>query len=784
MKRRIITLFSITAALSLLVACGGGGSSSASVASSGAGSASTTVEGTPSKGIMINALATAYPIENGQIQLASPLGSALTDTSGDYTLSLPSTYGGGPLLVRITKDPNGTTLMRCDISGGCGTGINFGDDYEVGAGFKLDAVIAGGSGGTVSINPTPLTSLAARTAIDAIGSLTGNDDNEFNYTEAIANANSQIANLFGLTGDLTSVAVVDLTDLSQIGGANNDDAIKYSAINAAIVSAVLADNSNQTIEQALTSFETVFVDNGGIPTNAASGGLTDLEEIYTAAGEVLAAVADLDPNDDISADDLSSISTSFSAAATSASQATASDEGDKGTPSPTAGATALNQVKAAVTNLRDIATAIAGTDVDGSTIEELADNFELEVDAANLLNSTDMQEISDAMQKYSRALNNAINAHLNDNELTTHNVNGIEFVIANTVNQTYSFTVDQNIDGVAVNMTVDSSDLVVEVVEVVETEEFNDTFDGEILYTYITERVVEGDYTLVLNAGIEGTLSTDNIRFTVLEGSSSTGTLSSELSDMDNVFSEIINAEDISLLLNIRIEQLLAANPVSFEGELDLDLELLDFETTETSSEEVTNESGEGTTTTRFSSDSDTSYTLEQLSFTVAGSFFSGGDSVAATVAVSFDLDGTSSDSLVTTLDDVFFEVGQEYTSTESETLTNSNLVLLFSSELAGIYDVVDFSLIVNQTADEAGEIDIRLAYNGNVVTLESSVEGDDIVEGSLNVSNQDGVLIGLSELDNLVTGSITLDGTAYATISTDGGIDIIRYIDGTFESL
>jgi len=61
---------------------------------------------------------------------------------------------------------------------------------------------------------------------------------------------------------------------------------------------------------------------------------------------------------------------------------------------------------------------------------------------------------------------------------------------------------------------------------------------------------------------------------------------------------------------------------------------------------------------------------------------------------------------------------------------------------------------------------------------------GNNNLTGSVDVTNQDGVTMSLSNIDgNASTGDITYNGTKYASIGdSSNGLTKISYNDGTFE--
>ena len=97
------------AALLTLAACGGGGGDSAPAAPS-----SVTVAGVASKGLLANAIVSAYSVTSGGAKGAL-IKSATTDAQGNYTLS--GLTPGALVLLEVTPNPDGSTTMRDEATG-------------------------------------------------------------------------------------------------------------------------------------------------------------------------------------------------------------------------------------------------------------------------------------------------------------------------------------------------------------------------------------------------------------------------------------------------------------------------------------------------------------------------------------------------------------------------------------------------------------------------------------------------------------------------------------------
>lgn len=141
----------------LLTGCGGGGS--------GGGSSSnppqqnpTTVSGTAVKGIVQQGLVTAIELDAAGNELEI-VGSATTAGDGTYSLQLNEQYQGG--IIKLTITANASTQMICDSYAGC-NGAAFGSAISLPLDFSMHAVIPAVSEGTTVSSPiSPLTHMVA-----------------------------------------------------------------------------------------------------------------------------------------------------------------------------------------------------------------------------------------------------------------------------------------------------------------------------------------------------------------------------------------------------------------------------------------------------------------------------------------------------------------------------------------------------------------------------------------------------------------------------------------------
>lgn len=346
-------------AISLLAACGGGGGGSSSGGSTGQ-PVSTQVTGTASKGILSNAIVTAYAISNGT--KGSQLAQTRTSSNGQYNLTLIN--HSGPVLVELTVDTN--TQMKCDIPAGCGTGIAFGENVNP-AGLTLQSVLPQASG-SVQAAITPFTHLAAQLAQSRSGGL-----NATNIGDSLV----QVADLFDLP-PLTSTQPVDIT-ASSLG--SDSAAQRYAVLSAAI--AQMAGTPAQ-LTTVLNGLSAELIDNNGQLAGDSAAETYDMEDVLAAA----LAVA-TDPVLSAKLDSL--VSVIINESLTTAQSL--GDEKTTATGTSSGDTSALDKVKQFVAQAHDLVQSILQADNDNVAAEVTT-----KMDAITVLQQTDeVNRLSEAL---------------------------------------------------------------------------------------------------------------------------------------------------------------------------------------------------------------------------------------------------------------------------------------------------------------------------------------------------------------------------------------------------
>jgi hypothetical protein len=117
----------------------------------------------------------------------------------------------------------------------------------------------------------------------------------------------------------------------------------------------------------------------------------------------------------------------------------------------------------------------------------------------------------------------------------------------------------------------------------------------------------------------------------------------------------------------------------------------------------------------------------------------------------------------------------------------NVTLTVSLDLELVGHPDT-NLVIRVNRTELEGGDASLTFIHDGHSIEIEVEKANDADAIGSVTVTNPDGVKLALTQLsdgDSSLSGTLTVNDVQVGTISeTDSGVVIIRYDDGTFESL
>ena len=263
-----------------LSSCGGGSGSNDD------GRSLNTISGTAAKGIIKNGIVTVYGVSNGTRDLEE-LASDSTDDKGRYSLDIEDYTG--PIFVEVTADPN-TTKMICDITPSCGE-TPFGEEINLDSDFIIKAVVGKlEKNKPVTANINTITSLVAA-KVEA--------GSNIDLTE-ISNANSQVANLLGMTGNLSEKPMIDITNEVSLRAAEKDER-NMAILNSAIASSM---ENEISISEGLNKLTREFVDNNGQFLQNGTDNQISIAKIYDNANDIL----EMDVFSNVDADDLNQLS--------------------------------------------------------------------------------------------------------------------------------------------------------------------------------------------------------------------------------------------------------------------------------------------------------------------------------------------------------------------------------------------------------------------------------------------------------------------------------------------
>lgn len=197
--------------------CGGGGGGSSSAP---AENTARTITGTAVKGILKNAVVTAWELDDDGDRL-EVVGGATTDSNGDYTLDLDDNYTGG--LIEIVVTASEKTRMVCDASA-C-----FGEEVDLSS-IKLSTIIPTAKAGSKIQAPvTAWSTMAAERAKTLARS-------KNSFTEAVAQARAEVTEVAGF--DVANTPARAITDLD---GATPEEA-QAAVMNAVVAELVFDEN--------------------------------------------------------------------------------------------------------------------------------------------------------------------------------------------------------------------------------------------------------------------------------------------------------------------------------------------------------------------------------------------------------------------------------------------------------------------------------------------------------------------------------------------------------------
>lgn len=794
--RRLPLALAVTSAV-FLAGCLGGGGGGGGSSSSGSPTSPTAVEGTAAKGIVLGGVVKAFEFGTENLLVET----TTSEEDGSYKLTLPDSYKGAPILIVVSATDG--TLMRCDLlvcKEDGETIIAFGDDYPLSAGFELKAAVPGTTASTLQANVTALTTVAAALAQErSAGAADAND--------VVLAANAQVANRFGLVGDLTAMKVVDITNPEAQDGSAAD--MRYNVMSAAVAGTVMANEAGMTPETALNAFVIQFGGDGIADTNPTDSSSLTLESVLAQAAELADAAG------------LPSAKADFQAEAAKAATSGSTTPSQGKVPADI-GSEGLVATKQFVQQVRDLTNTAA--------LEENLQGFADEVEMVSQVSGDDLKAALSATGMALRAIAEAEEARQNGVTETQFDFDG---VVVNRSGKVYTvkqilavngldIDVDINADVTYVNNIVDKDEIEVED----EWPEGGGTWQPVFPTSYSAASdsadPETGGYSskgdVAIRIAVSGTAASADARVTIAEGSlidaegsiDVTGTWSDKWVEYttggyDSGYEYIYeDTEDGTLLLSkldthliVKLEQLATASvadPMSFTGKLDLSIS--NFGLTRSVSDIS---SGNGSSSyswedhyyfyeslDRDQIDSEIEVELEGLSFTVSGEFKNNKNSLLA--SASLQGDNISLSQTCYEYEDFVYNTDGYYWSYDSDCSIGENasgnlkLAVNFDLDLVGMSDSINVAVNAQNQGMDSFIGDARLTYGGQSLHLD--YQGGDKV----TVKNHNDAVLTLEEKQtaegDVLTGNIQWKGKEYATVDDEFGAPRIRYADGTFEML
>ncbi|HFE31829.1 MAG TPA: hypothetical protein ENJ17_00810 [Gammaproteobacteria bacterium] len=120
-----------------------------------------------------------------------------------------------------------------------------------------------------------------------------------------------------------------------------------------------------------------------------------------------------------------------------------------------------------------------------------------------------------------------------------------------------------------------------------------------------------------------------------------------------------------------------------------------------------------------------------------------------------------------------------------ASSFANLTFTLTMDLSLTGYPDTTAV-LTANRTAQEGGDLTATFAHQGqNITFVVSKADGATPGEGSLTVTTPDGAKLAVTASEGDTTGTLKVGETTVGSVEeTDSGLIIVRYSDGTFETL
>jgi len=592
-----------------------------------------------------------------------------------------------------------------------------------------------------------------------------------------------------LTSDITEIGALDLTDAEAVAAnINNPEELK-----AATYSAVLLNVSDEA-KAALVSFDS---STGGYSVTASSDNsgdisvtslLDDAETLLTTTVETETNAARVESG----AEPISVASVVSSIESTDIPESTTAIE-------------STTEVAAAKAFITDIRTAYNAVQDEGDLKTGLED-FSDELEGIDDLITDDLDTISDNLANAVASIAEALDDASND--ATEYTAAEYPVTIKDDI-----YTIGAEGDDVYIvatvinNTTSESSECFLP-----ELEEGVECTDDHV---YIETDKILGDAslnltTVVLHSG-DTSLSADGSA--TLEGGFNKSVFSEDgdyyNDDTDNTkFSdndeEYLTIDSLDIKLNATLSYVSSESTdpttASFKGNLTFSFHDLDYSGIWIEDSIHSTDTNTGTTDTDVYTN-DTNFTVSDMKLTLDG------DLTANTEQVNIDLSLTVDNSSKFTYIDKETETYTNNWSTawvysgsfdfksenNEETADNFVTVTAIASVETELFDAdgdkttASIKLEASRNQYDAVDTTVTINYNDVATVLQADIGLYDAQDSDLTIKNTTGALATINAFDEDVdyTGKITIDGVEAATITEiENGAVLVRYTDGTFESL
>lgn len=518
------------------------------------------INGVASKGTLKSAQLTFYKYVEGEaVELtADELGdsSLVTDEKGQYQVTLNDVQGVIKVELSVSSDINSPTIMVCDAPAGCGVNdsdvaIKFGEDVNLtlqDPEFSLTSILSVSSESTTTedtANITPLTHMATALA-ESRGDVS---------EQTISDAQSEIANTFGLVGALNSIIPGAIETPSSLLAQNNTNSMRYALINAGIAHALYIEDPDISLSAKLRfAIDDMVAANGGLLVSAEADDDDEfelsIEDVLNGSEQALTQLIEVIADDPLLVeylDDLEQVATNI-ANEIQVKLANAGDDGRfKGSVSDETQGDAIAKASAMVDDIRLFANLFDVTNSSGEDFESQGEQFVNLVETAGDM----VAEQGDSFTLLSDVIEAVTDIH---QQIENEEVEGTVFDLADYLSTAGTGSV-----------TIDEENLVFSV----DAQAGAEKLSLDVIINALEENT---QYHLLLSGMAENTA----VELTIAEGSHVTLSLDRAVTrsqiDSGNVSAEPTKGE---LQLNVTLAQKATdgvTNPVSFTGNLTAEL--------------------------------------------------------------------------------------------------------------------------------------------------------------------------------------------------------------------